>query len=340
MTLTPEDVGEVHRLAFEAAPDAILLLDDDGSLVLANAAARELAARGSAVSTLRDAPAYTQFRDDLRVRGRASFDARIGERLFFVHGRTLGTRALLFVRDVTVSREAEEDVTRLWGLASVGALTASLVHDVGNLMTPLAALGDALAVQGAGGIAEATAEELRRTTATAGELVRDVRGFLRGRSRPPEPLEVNRVLRELQPLIVRVVGQSVSPSLVLDSEDGSVIADRTRLERAVINLVANARDAMAAGGRLTIRTYSAWFDGDAYVALSVTDEGAGMTPSERERAFDPLFTTKSEGSGTGLGLWMVRRFVREARGRLSIQSEVGKGTQITLYLPRAGSPFS
>jgi len=340
MALNAHELSDAHRLAFESAPDAIVVIDGDDAVVFSNGAARDLESRGCAIDGLREQAGFRGFRDELRLRGRATLEARIGERIVLVSGRALGHRALLFMRDVTAEREAEEDVTRLWGLASIGALTASLVHDLGNLMTPLATLGDALAQDPSARIADAIVEELRRATNSASELVRDVRGFLRGRSQVPEPLAVNRVLTELRPLLERVVGRGVTLTIMLDAEEGSVVAERTRLERALLNLVANARDAMPEGGQLTIRMYSAWFDGEAHYALSVADRGVGMSPSERARAFEPLFTTKTESGGTGLGLWMVRRFVREARGRLSIQSEKGEGTEITLYLPRAGTPFS
>ena len=331
--LSADDISSVHRLSFETAPDAIMLMDESSSVVLANAAARELAAALPAFATLREDAAWPGFIADVRARGRGSFEAKIGERALAVVGRAMGTRTLLFLRDVTLARETEEDVTRLWGLASVGALTASLVHDIGNLMTPLGALGDALSA-GAGGLTGAAIVELQRATRSAGELVRDVRAYLRGRPARVEHLDLNVVIDELRPLITRVVGESVQVVFAPDSEVCETLVDRTRLERCVLNLVANARDAMPEGGRLILRSYSALLDGESFVALSVVDEGIGMTSSQRARAFDALFTTKSGTTGTGLGLWMVRRFVRENGGRVSIHSEPGEGTQITLYLPR------
>lgn len=334
MALTTEDLSDVHRVVFETSPDAILLMDEDGQPILANAAARELPYRDAIVAAFRSDPQWMAFRVELRARGRATLEVRVGERACLVNGRTCGARTVLFLSDVTAARDAEDDVARLWGLASIGAFAGAFVHDIGNLLTPLSALGEALAREVSDReTGAATVAELRRATSSATELVRGVRAFLRGRPPEPEEVELNGVVLELRPLIERLVGDGVGVQLALNDEVGSIVIDRVRFERGLLNLVANARDAMPAGGRLIIRTYSALIDGESFVAMSVTDEGTGMSPSDRARVFEPLFTTKVAG-GTGLGLWVVHRFVREAGGRLEVHSEVGEGTHITLYLPR------
>ncbi len=340
MTLTAEDLSDVQRVVFETAPDAVLLMDEEGRAILANAAARELACREDVIAAFRSDPQWMAFRVELRARGRATLEARVGERSILVNGRTCGARTILFLSDVTVARDAADDVARLWGLASIGAFAGAFVHDVGNLITPLSALTEALSREVAGDTGAATVTELRRATTSASELVRGVRAFLRGRPLEPQEVQLNEVVLEMRPLIERLVGEGVGVVLALNDEVGAVTIERGRFERGLLNLVANARDAMPSGGRLIIRTYSALIDGEQFVAVSVTDEGAGMSPAERARAFEPLFTTKTAGGG--LGLWVVNRFVREAGGRLEVQSELGEGTQITLYLPRGvrGCPSS
>jgi signal transduction histidine kinase len=342
MPLTAEDLSDVHRVLFDTAPDAIMILDENGTPALVNAAARDLPCREDLLKAWRTDGEWFAFRAELRTRGRATLEVRIGERVIAISGRTCGPRSILFISDVTAAREAEADVARLWGLASIGAFAGSFVHDFGNLLTPLSALGDALARELSGNATgAAVVTELQRTTHSAAELVRGVRAFLRGRSTPPQQLDLNAIVLEMKPLIERLVGEGVGVVLSLNDEVGSIVVDRVRFERGLLNLVANARDAMPSGGRLIIRTYSALLDGEPFVALSVTDEGEGMSQADRARAFEPLFTTKGD-AGTGLGLWIVRRFIRESGGRLEVHSEQGEGTQVTLYLPQAlpGSSYS
>jgi CheY-like chemotaxis protein len=152
------------------------------------------------------------------------------------------------------------------------------------------------------------------------------------------------VLAELKPLLERVVGAEVEVQVTAPTDAVAASLERERFEHALLNLAANARDAMPSGGRLTLSATRVSFEEDevsaidgagagAYVAIRVSDTGVGMTREVRERIFQPFFTTKEAGHGTGLGLEAVRRFVADSGGCISVQSEEGKGTTVSLHFP-------
>ncbi len=154
------------------------------------------------------------------------------------------------------------------------------------------------------------------------------------------PIRINSVLLALGDLLRTMLGQQIELQLVLRDDLAPVACDARQFEDAVINLAINARDAMPAGGRLRIETYGAELaSNDAglprgrYFALSVSDTGCGMTPEVARRAFDPFYTTKPVGRGTGLGLASVKTFVEQHNGHVSIETKLGVGTSVRLYLP-------
>ncbi len=179
----------------------------------------------------------------------------------------------------------------------------------------------------------------------AAALVHHLMRLVRLQPSATERVDVNLALAEMEPLFARGLPEDVE--LVLSLEEGSldVVLDRQRLEIALLNLTANARDAMPRGGKVVIATAShserddeapAGLSANGYVSIAVTDNGEGMRPEVRERVFERFFTTKAPGRGTGLGLPAVQGFVAECGGRILVRSEVGEGTTVGLYLPRAG----
>jgi signal transduction histidine kinase len=156
-------------------------------------------------------------------------------------------------------------------------------------------------------------------------------------------IDLNVQLRRMTELLVRTVGSGIIVNTDLAPDLWLVDADATQLELAVINLAINARDAMPAGGKLGIRTFNLAMQGRAvpeqatvgnFAGLEISDSGQGMPPEVAARAFEPFFTTKEAGKGTGLGLSMVYGFARQSGGSASIRSDVGRGTAVTLLLPR------
>ncbi|RZI93284.1 MAG: response regulator, partial [Variovorax sp.] len=178
----------------------------------------------------------------------------------------------------------------------------------------------------------------------AAALTQRLLAFSRRQTLDPKPADANRLVDGMVELIARTVGPAVQ--LVVDAAPGlwTTRIDHSQLENALLNLCINARDAMPSGGRLTLSTRNESLEGAAaaarelppgdYVCLAVTDTGTGMTPEVAGRVFDPFFTTKPIGQGTGLGLSMVYGFVRQSGGQINVESRVGQGTTMRLYLPR------
>jgi CheY-like chemotaxis protein len=177
--------------------------------------------------------------------------------------------------------------------------------------------------------------------------------FAFSRQQPLEPksLDISRLVTGMTDMLRRTLGEHITVETILGGGVWQAHADPNQLELAIINLAVNARDAMPNGGRLTVETANVYLDEryaigqievvpGQYVMLAITDNGSGMTPEVKAKAFDPFFTTKDVGHGTGLGLSQVYGFVKQSRGHVKIYSEVGEGTTIKLYLPRAHSTAS
>ena len=179
----------------------------------------------------------------------------------------------------------------------------------------------------------------------AAQLTSRLLAFSRQQPLAPGPIEANRLVGGMSELLRRTIGEQVQLETVLAGGLWRAYADGPQLENAVLNLCVNARDAMPEGGKLTIETANTWLD-DAYaaahadvtagqyVAITVTDTGAGMSKETLDRAFDPFYTTKGIGKGTGLGLSQVYGFVKQSGGHVKIYSEPGQGTSVKMYLPR------
>jgi two-component system, cell cycle sensor histidine kinase and response regulator CckA len=342
----------LYELGFEIASNATFLVDADGRVLLRNRAARGLPREwldrlfaGPSCS----AEAELFFRE-LATQGRAQVEMGVGGRTIAVEGRASGTMSVVSVHDVTRRCELENELRTLRRLESIGHLTAALAHDFNNLLAPIASLSASLEAElPVDGSAWAMARDIQAAAKSAAALVSQTLRQVRREPTPVGPVSVNLVISELRTLIERMVGRDIDVELSLATDAGVAKVDRERLEQAIFNLAANARDAMPSGGRLTLRTAAIPFGaasevaaptaGD-FVALCVTDTGVGMTSEVRERIFDRFFTTKERGRGTGLGLSAVRKFVYDSGGCLAVHSEVGRGTSLVLYLPSVDPPVS
>jgi PAS domain S-box-containing protein len=230
-------------------------------------------------------------------------------------------------------------------MEAVGQLTGGIAHDFNNMLAVILAALTLLERRLAKGedvsqfIAAAKDGAARATSLTQRLLA-----FSRQQTLSPEPLNANQMVSGMSELLRRTLGEAVRLETVLAGGLWQVHADKNLLENALLNLAINARDAMPAGGRLTIETANCYLDEayaaenatrpGQYVMVAVTDTGTGMTPDVMAKAFDPFFTTKGPGQGTGLGLSQVFGFVKQSEGHLKIYSEVGQGTSMKIYLPR------
>ncbi|MDO9502984.1 PAS domain S-box protein [Falsiroseomonas sp.] len=264
-----------------------------------------------------------------------------------------GPRAILAVNtDITERLELEQKLRQAQRLEAIGQLTGGVAHDFNNLLTVILGNSEMLAdslghdedLQQMAAMNMAAAE---RGSALTSRLL----AFSRRQALDPKAIDVNRLLAGLHQMLQRTLGEHIEIRFASVPDLWPAMIDPPQLENAVLNLCINARDAMGAGGRLVIETANVHLDAayseaegevapGAYVLIAVSDTGSGMTPEVAARAFEPFFTTKEVGQGSGLGLSMVFGFMKQSGGHVKIYSEVGHGTVVKMYLPRATVPSS
>jgi signal transduction histidine kinase/ActR/RegA family two-component response regulator len=235
-------------------------------------------------------------------------------------------------------------------LEAVGQLTGGVAHDFNNLLTVVLGNADLLAEPGLSDTQRRQALEMLIGAAERGAvLTRQLLAFARKQPLAPSEVDVNALVAGFDPLLRRTLGEHVEIEIVRGAGLWTAMVDPTQLESALLNLCLNARDAMPGGGRLTLETANAALDRryaeqhadvtpGQYVMLAVSDTGSGIHPAHLSRVFEPFFTTKEKGKGTGLGLAMVYGFVKQSGGHVGVYSELGHGTTLKLYLPRALGP--
>jgi two-component system cell cycle sensor histidine kinase/response regulator CckA len=235
-------------------------------------------------------------------------------------------------------------------MEAVGRLAAGVAHDFNNILSVILSYSDMLlADQVPQDRLKDDIEEIHHAALRAADLTRQLLTFSRQQVVAPRVLNLNDNIASLDKMLRRLVGELVELKTVTTPELGRVRADPSQLEQVILNLVVNARDAMPAGGRVTIETANVDLD-EAYAAshphanagphvmLSVTDTGTGMPRETQAKVFEPFFTTKEKGKGTGLGLAMVFGIVRQTGGTIWLHSEIGHGTTFKIFLPRSDDP--
>ncbi|MEE3622656.1 PAS domain S-box protein [Nitrospirillum sp. BR 11752] len=250
-------------------------------------------------------------------------------------------------RQAEALRLAEAQLRQAQKMEAVGQLTGGLAHDFNNLLTAISGsleLLDQRVRQGRLNALDRYMTAARGAVDRAAALTHRLLAFSRQQTLDPRPTDVSRLVLEMEDLVRRTVGPAIA--LIVDTPPDlwTTLIDANQLESALLNLCINARDAMPRGGHITIEASNREIDNETasahdmtpgqFVLLSVTDTGVGMPPEVIARAFDPFFTTKPIGQGTGLGLSMIYGFVRQSGGQIRILSEVGLGTNVSLYLPR------
>ena len=257
------------------------------------------------------------------------------------------TRSVGCIVDITERRELDNQLAQAQKMEAIGQLTGGVAHDFNNLLTVILGNAEMLVDRSSGDRQLRTMAEMVTQAAEKGsELTNRLLAFARKQPLEPTIVDVNELLTQIDQLLRRTVRENIEIEFFQGRDLWTTELDGSQLSAALLNLVINARDAMPKGGRLTIETANTALDTDYarmhseviaghYVCISVSDQGIGMSAENIKKAFEPFFTTKPVGKGSGLGLSMVYGFVKQSRGHASIYSEVGEGTTIKLYFPRA-----
>lgn len=246
---------------------------------------------------------------------------------------------LATVRDVTEQTRLEAQLLQAQKMEAVGQLAGAIAHDFNNMLTVISGYAEQLGDQLSGEPRE-MADEVHKAAARSADLTRQLLAFSRRQVLKPQVLDLNEMVRRLEKLLERLLGETVSVELDLAVELGLVRADLGQIEQVIVNLAINGRDAMPEGGRLLVTTANVEApegrtgEAGGWVCLGVQDTGVGMEDATLDRAFEPFFTTKEPGRGTGLGLSTVHGIVSQSGGEIAIQSRPGRGTTVRVFLPR------
>jgi two-component system, cell cycle sensor histidine kinase and response regulator CckA len=271
----------------------------------------------------------------------------------YSHEVVLGGRPLRLsiLRDVSEQRRLEDQFRQAQKMEAVGNLASGIAHDFNNLLTPILGFNDILSKQNRDPESQLAIAEVRKAAERAAALTRQLLAFSRQQVLKLEVLGLNAIVADMKKMLRPVIGENLELAARLESDLGNVKADRGQIEQVIMNLVVNSRDAMPAGGKLTIETRNVELDESfeqahmavqpgAYVMLAVSDTGVGMDDSTKSRIFEPFFTTKEPGKGTGLGLSTIYGIVAQSGGAVFVYSEPGCGTTFKVYLPRVEEPLA
>jgi two-component system, cell cycle sensor histidine kinase and response regulator CckA len=255
-------------------------------------------------------------------------------------------RLAFFVRDITASRQTEEQLRQAQKMEAVGRLAGGIAHDFNNLITVIKGFSD-LVLSGVpkGSRLADDIGQVKNAADRAAELTSRLLTFSRKQVLQARVVDPVALIRGIEKMLKRVIGEDIEVSADLPADTGRIMADPGQFEQVLMNLAVNARDAMPRGGRLTISTSNAAYPGASdtefaglaqgeYVRLSVSDTGSGMDGETLARIFEPFFTTKEPGKGTGMGLSTVYGIVTQSGGRIFCSSSIGRGTTFTIFFPR------
>ncbi len=258
---------------------------------------------------------------------------------------TLKKREHELIEGMTEKKRLEEQLQQAQKMEAIGQLAGGIAHDFNNILSAITGYGHLLLMKMDGdGAQKDYVEHILEAAERAGEVTHSLLAFSRKQVINPKPLNVNNLIRKFEKLLLRVIGEDIALKTELADREIAIMADAGQLEQVVMNLVTNARDAMPGGGSLTLRTGLVELDDafieahgygnhGSYAFISVSDTGVGIDKETREKIFQPFFTTKVVGKGTGLGLAMVYGIVTQHQGYIMVESEPGKGTTFTVYLP-------
>jgi signal transduction histidine kinase/HAMP domain-containing protein len=345
---------------FESTDDCVLIVDPGWQITYLNERAKARLSEGRDMLGMNlcetfpdvvDPEILARVAEATQERRRCSFETCYGGVWYEVNAFPSGEGTAIFFRDITEHRHAvearrliEEQLHQSQKMEAVGQLTGGVAHDFNNLLMVISGnleliddrAGDNHGVRQLAASAQKAADR-------GASLTAQLLAFSRRQKLNPKPVHVGALIRDFEGFIRRAIGEGCEVKFVSDDGLHPCHVDPAQLETALLNLALNARDAMPDGGTLEIEARNVTLEDGAiagaaagsYVRLSIKDTGCGMTPEILNRVFEPFFTTKEIGKGTGLGLSMVYGFVRQSGGHVAIESAVGQGSTVSLYLPKS-----
>ncbi len=358
---------ELFRLITENAADMIAVVDTEGRRLYNSPSHEKIL--GYTLQELRGTTAVDQIHPEDREKVlQAAADARrtgrgtnLEYRTRHKDGswRTLESRAstiltgglveklVIVNRDVTERKHLEDQFRQAQKMEAVGRLSGGVAHDFNNLLGVIIGYGE-IVQEGTekNSPLRTCIDEILKAGHRAAALTRQLLAFSRQQVMDPRVLDLNVVVKDMEKMLKRLIGEDIQLKTALDSSLMRIKADQGQIEQVIMNLAVNARDAMLNGGELKLITSNFHMDEDFvrrypypvltgdYVLLTVTDNGVGMDATTRARVFEPFFTTKEKGKGTGLGLSMVYGVVKQSGGYIEVVSEPGAGATFKIYLPK------
>jgi PAS domain S-box-containing protein len=370
---------EAYRNLLETARDVIFTVSPDGTLASLNPAFHAITGWSvadwigkpfSLILHPDDLPlAMEKFNRGLQGELNEVFELRVSARLggyvvgeFIIvpqiqNGKVVNILGI--ARDITERKQAEQEMASLQEqlrqsqkMEAIGRLAGGIAHDFNNLLTVIKGNSQlSLLDLREGDPLKANIEEIRTASERASDLIKQLLAFSRKQIMEMQVIDLNLILMKLDNMLHRILGEDIELATILTEGIGKVKADPGQIEQVVVNLAVNSRDAMPSGGKLTIETANVQLDEEyarrhiavkpgQYVMLSVSDTGVGMIPEVKERVFEPFFSTKEIGQGTGLGLSTVYGIVKQSGGNIWVYSEPGQGATFKIYLPQVDEPLS
>jgi len=364
---------ERYRDYFENAKDAIYVHDLNGCYTMVNKAGEELIGytREEILQMRISDVVPRQYLDQIHARLKRKLadhsptiyeveairkdgsrvPVEVSSRLIYENGVPVAVQGS--ARDITGRKRAEEalrasqlQLQQSQKLEAIGQLAGGVAHDFNNMLTAIIGYTDlSLRQANLENSIRRNLEETKKAAERAASLVRQLLAFSRKQILEPKVLDLNGVVKDMQKMLTRLIGENINLATRLEDELGRVTADPCQVEQIILNLVVNARDAMPRGGKVTIETSNVTLNEKTalrhvavkpgeYVMLAVSDTGNGMDHETQARIFEPFFTTKEIGKGTGLGLSTVYGIVKQSGGNIRVYSEEGLGTVFKVYLPR------
>ena len=355
------------RLVVETAPDAIITIDERGIVQSFSSAAEKLFgyAAGEVIGHNVNILMPIPYRDEHD--GYLAHYLRTGEKHIIGIGRQVeavrkdgsvfpmelsvgevrvGKSRIFtgFIRDLSARLRVEAELRQAQKMEAIGQLTGGVAHDFNNLLTVISGNLEMIEPHLVDQEDRDLLKEAQETTTLGAQLSKRLLAFARRQPLDQRPLDLNTLVAGLADMLRRTLGESIAVETRLAEGLPLTVTDAGQVENVLLNLAINARDAMPLGGRLIVETTRAVLDAEyakehvevvpgVYVALAVTDTGTGMTPEVMRHAFEPFYTTKGPGAGSGLGLSMIYGFVKQSGGHVQLYSQLGHGTTVRIYLP-------